>query len=214
MRWSQSSSTHICRPTAGTHRNGPEPLNSLQRIFEPRFWSTDRIVEAVAVIASFLYTFLYIKESAWCWPFAFIGSALFTYLCYARRILAESFLQFFYVLMAVYGYMTMGNQWQANVWSWQSHLIWIAIGTVGMFISAFLLKRFTTAQMPLEDSFTTVFSLIATWIMVNYVHENYLYWIVIDLVSVHLYWKRKLYFGSALFVAYTILVTAGYFRWM
>lgn len=189
-------------------------MNLFQQIFERKFWSTDRILEVVAVICSFLYTFLYIKGSAWCWLFAFIGSALFTYLCYARKILAESFLQFFYVLMAVYGYLTMESEWQTNVWSWQSHAIWLGIGTIGMFLTAFALKKFTKTKMPLEDSFTTVFSLIATWVMVNYVHENYLYWIVIDAVSVHLYWKRKLYFGSALFVAYTILVTAGYFGWM
>lgn len=116
--------------------------------------------------------------------------------------------------MAVYGYVTMENEWQTNAWSWQTHAIWIAIGTVGMFASAFILQKFTKAKMPIEDSFTTVFSLIATWIMVNYVHENFLYWMVIDAVSIHLYWKRELYFGSALFVAYTILVTAGYFGWM
>lgn len=81
-----------------------------------------------------------------------------------------------------------------------------------MFLTAFGLKKFTKTKLALEDSFTTVFSLIATWVMVNYVHENYLYWIVIDAVSVHLYWKRKLYFGSALFVVYTVLVTLGYFR--
>lgn len=77
-----------------------------------------------------------------------------------------------------------------------------------------LLKKFSDAEMPLEDSFTTVFSLVATWVMVNYVHENYLYWIIIDAVSIHLYWKRELYFGSALFIIYTIMVTAGYFGWM
>ena len=189
-------------------------MDSVKQLFSKNFWTTDRIIEAVAVISSFLYTFLYIKGNVWCWLFAFIGAVLFAYLCYARKIFAESFLQLFYVVMAVYGYINMEAEWQTNVWSWQTHALWIAVGTVGMFTSAFILQKFTTTKMPIEDSFTTVFSLIATWVMVNYVHENYLYWMVIDVVSIHLYWKRKLYFGSALFVAYTILVTAGYFGWM
>jgi len=171
-------------------------------------------LELIAVVFSFLYTYLYIKGSAWCWLFAFTGSALFTYLCYVRKILAESFLQFFYVMMAIYGYFTMEDEWTTNVWPWETHAVWILVGTMAMLVSAFLLKRYTNAQLALEDSFTTAFSLVATWVMVNYVHENHLYWMVIDAVSVHLYWKRKLYFGSALFVVYTILVTAGYFRWM
>ena len=83
-----------------------------------------------------------------------------------------------------------------------------------MILSFLFLKKYSKAKMPLEDSFTTVFSIIATLVMVNYVHENYLYWMVIDAVSVHLYWKRELYFGSLLYVVYTALVTAGYFGWM
>lgn len=116
--------------------------------------------------------------------------------------------------MAVYGYVNMDSEWKNNTWNWQTHAIWLIFGIIGMLVLTLILKKFTKAKMPLEDSFTTVFSLVATWVMVNYVHENYLYWMVIDLVSIHLYWKRKLYFGSALFVAYTILVTAGYFGWM
>lgn len=186
----------------------------LSQLFSKRFWTSERIYESVAVVSSFLYTLLYIRGSEWCWLFAFVGASIFTYLCYEKRIFAESFLQFFYVVMAIYGYVTMNAEWQTIVWSWQTHATWIAIGTVGTFASAYLLSKFTSSKMALEDSFTTMFGLVATWVMVNYVHENYLYWIAIDLVSIHLYWKRELYFGSALYFAYTILVTAAYFGWM
>jgi nicotinamide mononucleotide transporter len=174
----------------------------------------EKLAEIVAVVFSFLYTYLYIKGNPWCWAFALVGSAIFMILCYQKKLLAESALQLFYVAMAVYGYVTMSDTWQTNSWGWGHHLILIALGTVMMFGMAAALKRFTDAQMPLEDSFTTAFALVATWVMVNYVHENYLYWIVIDAVSVHLYWKRELYFGSALYFVYTLMVTAGYFGWM
>lgn len=186
----------------------------LGSVFTKSFWTVERILEALAVISSFLYTFLYIQGIEWCWFFAFVGAALFTFLCFRKKLLAESFLQAFYVAMAVYGYLNMDAEWTMTTWSWQSHLVLIGIGSVGMLLSYFGLKKFSDAKLPLEDSFTTVFSLIATCVMVNYVHENYLYWIVIDAVSVHLYWKRELYFGSMLYVAYTALVTAGYFGWM
>lgn len=178
------------------------------------FWTFDRILESLAVLSSFLYTFLYINGNSWCWLFAFIGSCLFAHLCFKKRILAESALHLFYVAMAVYGYLNMELEWRMTSWDLSTHLMMIGSGLVGTILSAYLLKRFTGAKMPFEDSFTTVFSVLATWIMVNYVHENYLYWIVIDLVSVHLYWKRELYFGSMLFVLYTVMVTAGYFGWM
>jgi len=176
-----------------------------------KFWGADRLIEVVAVISSFLYTFLYILGNAWCWGFAAIGSVLFAYLCFRKRILAESFLQLFYIVMAVYGYINMSATWQTGSWPLTHHLIWITIGAAGMLLLFFFLKKATNAAMPLEDSFTTVFSLVATWMMVNYIHENYLYWMVIDAVSIHLYWKRKLYFASVLFAVYLILVVAGYF---
>jgi len=174
----------------------------------------EKLAEIIAVAFSFLYTFLYIKGNPWCWAFAFVGSAIFVVLCFKKKLLAESALQVFYVLMAIYGFATMGQTWQANTWDWGEHLMLIGLGAILMFSMAYLLKKFTSAVLPLEDSFTTAFSLVATWVMVNYVPENYLYWIVIDAVSVHLYWKREMYFGSALYVVYTLMVTAAYFGWM
>lgn len=186
----------------------------ISSVFTKLFWNTKRILEVLAVISSFLYTFLYIQGAAWCWLFAFVGATLFAFLCYRKRLLAESVLQVFYVGMAAYGYLNMDSEWIMTTWNLPTHLGLLGLGTIGMALSLFGLKKFSDAKMPLEDSFTTVFSLVATWIMVNYVHENYLYWIVIDAVSVHLYWKRELYFGSFLFLAYTIMATAGYFCWI
>lgn len=168
----------------------------------------------LAVVFSFLYTFLYIKGFAICWLFAFLGSGLFAYLCFNRKIFAESALHIFYVLMAVYGFFNMSDEWQLNSWPATDHVYLILFGAIGMFASYWLLTKYTDSKLPLEDSFTTIFSVIATWVMVNYIHENYLYWIVIDAVSVHLYWKRQLYFGSALYAIYTCMVVAGYFGWM
>lgn len=177
-------------------------------------WDRNRFLELLAVLFSFLYTLLYIKGFAICWLFAFAGSGIFAYLCYQRKILAESGLQVFYVGMAICGYLNMNEEWQLNSWPIITHGYLILLGAFGMFGLYWILSKHTDSKLPLEDSFTTVFSVIATWVMVNYIHENYLYWIVIDAVSVHLYWKRKLYFGSALYVVYTAMVIAGYFGWM
>lgn len=169
-------------------------------------------LEIVAVSCSLLYTILYIRGNPWCWSFAFSGSVIFAYLCFAKRIFAESGLHLFYLLMAGYGYANMDSEWTKQVWSWEQHVLLIVSGTVLSVFIYFMLIRLTSGMLPLTDSFTTAFSLVATWAMVNYVHENYLYWIVIDAVSVYLYWKRDLQFGAALFAVYTALVTGAYFE--
>lgn len=186
----------------------------LSKILSGSFWTFDRILEIAAVSSSFLYTLLYIQGQPICWAFALVGAAIFVWLCWKKQIIAESLLQLFYVAMAIYGYLKMDAEWSLEHWELSTHLTLILIGIFGMNLSYGLLKKFTKSKMALEDSFTTVFSIIATWVMVNYVHENYLYWMVIDAVSIHLYWKRQLYFGSILYAAYTIMVTAGYFGWM
>lgn len=171
-----------------------------------------RIIEGFAVVFNLLYTLLYIRESALCWPFAFVGSILFVFLCFKKKLLAETALQVFYVLFAVYGYVSMGASWEEHSWLLSTHLGLIFSGAILCLISWQLLKRLTQAELPLLDSFTTIFSLIATWVMVNFVHENWLYWIIIDFVSIYLYAKRGMYFGALLFVIYLLLAINGYWN--
>ncbi|MEM9022534.1 MAG: nicotinamide riboside transporter PnuC [Bacteroidota bacterium] len=174
----------------------------------------ERGIEALAVLCSLTYTVLYQLGNIWCWAFAASGAVLFVYLCFRRNILAESALQLFYVGMAIYGYTHWNDAWQTLHWPLSSHLLWIGGALGALFLTWQFLQRFTTSAMPLVDAFTTVFSIVATWIMVNYVHENWLYWIVIDAVSVYLYFQRKMYFGAGLFVLYTLLSIGGYFHWL
>jgi nicotinamide mononucleotide transporter len=116
--------------------------------------------------------------------------------------------------MAIYGYFNMESEWQLNSWTISKHILLLSVGFIGMLASGWMLQKFTNSKMPFEDSFTSIFSVVATWVMVNYINENYLYWIIIDAVSVHLYWKREMYYGSLLYVLYTAMVTAGYFGWI
>ena len=68
--------------------------------------------------------------------------------------------------------------------------------------------------MPLVDTFTTVFSVVATILVIKKVLENWLYWIVIDLVSIFLYFEKDLHLSSILFMIYTIIAIKGYFSWI
>ena len=67
--------------------------------------------------------------------------------------------------------------------------------------------------MPLLDSFTTIFSFIATWMTARRVLENWIYWIAIDGLSVYLYYSRGLDVYSLLSFVYTGMAIYGYFNW-
>lgn len=169
-------------------------------------------IELFAVLGSVLYTFRYLNGKADAFFFGALGAACFVWLCFRRKIYAESFLQLFYVGLAIYGYLNLAEDWREETIPLSLHLAAIAIGTVAMIGLGIVLKRFSDSKRVILDAFTTVFSLWAAWLMVNFVHENWLYWIVIDVVSIGLYAARRMYLGAALFLLYALMAVAGYWR--
>ena len=87
------------------------------------------------------------------------------------------------------------------------------IGIVASIAFGKLAETYTDAALPLIDAFTTVFSLFATFMVTRKILENWIYWIVIDAVSIYLYYSRDLYLTAALFAAYIIIAAFGYLSW-
>ena len=177
-------------------------------------WS---IIESAAVFFSILYVILALKESIWCWGAAAISVILYSYICYTAQLYPETGLQVFYLFMAFYGYY----QWNKNdstlqiqQWTITKHLLILLIGAILTFSMGFYFSLYTNAALPLVDSFTTVFSVFSTYMVTKKVLGNWLYWIVIDAVSVYLYFSRDLHLTSLLFMAYTIIAIFGYFSWL
>ena len=187
----------------------------LQIITQLNFnWS---VIESIAVFFSILYVVLAVKENIWCWGAAAISVILYIYICYSAQLYAETGLQFFYLLMTIYGYF----QWNKNdsnlkiqQWTTAKHLLILILGALLTFLMGFYFSIYTNAAMPLVDSFTTVFSVFATFMVTKKILGNWLYWIVIDGVSVYLYFSRGLQLTSLLFVVYTIIAIFGYLSWL
>jgi nicotinamide mononucleotide transporter len=71
----------------------------------------------------------------------------------------------------------------------------------------------TDAAFPYFDSFTTVAAIVTTYMVARKVLENWLYWFVIDSISVYLYLARGLTLTALLFVLYLVLIVIGWRRW-
>ena len=177
-------------------------------------WS---IIESIAVLFSVLYVILATKQNIWCWAAAGISVALYIYICFSAQLFPETGLQVFYLIMAFYGHYNWAKKeqdLQITQWSAGKHLTLIITGAIITFLMGFYFATYTSAKMPIVDSFTTVFSVIATYMVTKKVLENWLYWIVIDVVSIYLYYNRELHLTSLLFLAYTIIAIFGYFMWL
>ena len=177
-------------------------------------WS---IIESVAVFFSILYVILAAKENILCWWAAGISVTLYIYIFFSVQLYAETGLQVFYLFMAFYGYYNWNKKEQSLQiieWSISKHLFILVIGAILTFLMGFYFATYTNAKMPIVDSFTTVFSIFATYMVVKKILGNWLYWIVIDTVSVYLFYSRDLHLTSLLFMAYTIIAVFGYFNWL
>ncbi len=193
-------------------------------------------LELVAMLLALVYVILAAVGSIWCWPAAFISTALYTMIFYDVLLLMDSALNIYYLVMAVYGYWA----WQKNsstnaqqshlqsplqnnehktthltIISWQSswHLKACLILTVISFVLGYLMASYTPAAFPYLDTFTTVFAVFATYLVTQKILENWLYWIIIDAVSIYLYVAKDLMPTVFLFGVYIIIATWGYFKW-
>jgi nicotinamide mononucleotide transporter len=175
--------------------------------------------EGLAVALAIAYLLLAIRENILCWACAFASTAIYTVLFWNVSLVMESALNVYYMAMAVYGWYQwqrgsqQGTELPITRWRWSTHIgIWLLIAVLTL-LSGFLLTGQSTAAWPYVDSFTTWSSVIVTFMVARKVLENWLYWIVIDSVSVLLYFERGLALTSLLMAGYTVMAIAGYIYW-
>jgi nicotinamide mononucleotide transporter len=89
----------------------------------------------------------------------------------------------------------------------------IAIIALLTVISGYLLSENSSAAWPYVDSFTTWASVLTTYLVTQKYLQSWLYWVVIDAVSIPLYIDRGLTLTALLFVFYVVIAVFGYFKW-
>jgi len=176
-------------------------------------------LEGAAVFFALLYVVLAARDVIYCWYAAAISSVLFIIVVNKAGLQAESLLHIFYFVMAVVGWYSWRSGFRKMFekpiirWRLKWHLIIVPITAALGTIAGVLLDVYTDAKMPYLDAQTTAFSMVATWMVTRKVLENWIYWIVIDIVSIPLYASRELYLSSILFLIYTGVAVYGYFEW-
>ena len=174
-------------------------------------------LQMVAVICAILYLVLVVRENIWCWFFAFVSTALFIYVFHAVALFSESLLNIYYLVMAVYGWW----QWRQKEskiplkiqrWQVKTHGIILLLSLV---LTPFLGYYMASvgAAFPYLDAFVAILSVIATIMVAKKVFENWYYWLLIDSLSIYLFWQKQLYFVAALYVIYIVLIFVGIKAW-
>lgn len=174
-------------------------------------------LEIFAVIFALLYLFLAMKQNIACWYAAFISTLIYIIIYWDVSLYMESLLNFYYLLMAIYGWINWNKKSQIDKnyvisWSYQNHIVVILLILILTVISGFSLQK-TDAVYPYLDSFTTWASVITTFMVAQKILSNWIFWIIINSIAIFLNFDRELYLTVILLMTYQVMSIYGYYQW-
>jgi nicotinamide mononucleotide transporter len=175
--------------------------------------------EFVAVVLGVSYVLLILKCNRLGWLAGAASSIIYVYLAARAHLPMQSVLQFYYVVMSVYGWRnwTRAQQQQGGGigrWPVRNHVLALLAIALLSALTAQWLRRETHAAWPYLDSMTTWISLFATWLIARLKLENWLYWIAADSVMVYLFAAQGYPFTAALFLTYMVIAVFGFREWL
>lgn len=163
--------------------------------------------------------YLTVRQNIWCWPVGAIGVALYTVVFYQSRLYADMGLQAIYFVLSLYGWYEWlhggkdHSELHVQRTSKRALVGLLAAGVAGSAILGFTLHRTTDAALPFLDSALTSFSLVAQFMMTRKLIENWILWMIVDVVYVGMFISRGLHLTAVLYVVFFILCVMGIAEW-
>lgn len=177
-------------------------------------------IDIVIAVFSIVYILFAVRNNPLCFLFGCIGSGIWAYHSYVNLNLAfDSFLQLFYVLMSFWGLYnwimggSTGTGLPVTRLSKSMHAILILTGVVLTIGIAWIATLIMNLTLPYLDALTTSFSIIATFLLVFRKIDNWLYFIVVNILYLFIYAHTQSYLLMGIMAMYTILAVVGYKQW-
>ena len=181
-------------------------------------WSL--ILQIVGTSLGLLYLWLEYKANIWVWVIGAIMPMVHGLLYFHSGIYADAAMQLYYVAAGIYGLCvwkrSSKNKSEAAIKhtpkGWVVSLV--ATYTVLHVALYFFLTRFTDSQVPLFDAMSTALSIVAMWMLSRKLVEQWLVWLVVDAISVGLYFYKGIPITGCLYLVCCVLAIVGYMRWL
>jgi nicotinamide mononucleotide transporter len=175
-------------------------------------------IEIPAMLTGLANIYLAARANIWNWLFGLITVTLYAMVFYQSKLYADMCLQFVYLALQIYGWY----QWRYNNpnaslqivrMNKQDYYLSIPI-MLGLFaVISYVLSHYTDSTTVYLDASTTTLSLIAQWMMCRKLLENWWLWMILDIISIDMYWIKHLYLTSGLYGVFFILCCMGYRNW-
>ncbi|AGA77381.1 nicotinamide riboside transporter PnuC [Echinicola vietnamensis] len=177
-------------------------------------------LEAFAVVFGIASVFFSMKENIWVYPTGIISTLIYVWICLQVKLYADMGINAYYFSMSIYGWYVWthpkpGNAVLPVTWlKWKGWISAILLLIVSYGILYLVLSTYTDSDVPYWDSFTTSSAFVGMYLMAKKKVENWIAWIITDLVSVPLYFYKGLVLTSFQFLFFTVLAVIGLIAWI
>ena len=179
------------------------------------------VLELTAIIFGLLSVWYAKKDNIWVFPTGIINTIIYTYLLWKWSLLGDMMINFYYAVMSVYGWyhwtrkkddivefpISRMNTYEKKV------SIMLFIGTVIFVIAVYTFFDKFTHWTSYVDTVVTGIFFVGMWLMARRKIENWILWIIGDIISIPMYFYKGYSFTSIQYLIFTIIAVFGYLEW-
>ena len=174
------------------------------------------------IVASFLGVVnivLLVRRSIWNYPFGIVMVSMYAVVFFQARLFSDALLQVFFFAVQIYGWWVWYHARDSEglvkveLMSTRSRLVWAAVIVFATVAEGWYLANYTTDSAPWMDANTTAMSVVAQYLLSIRKIENWILWIVTDVVQIGLYYWKGLYPTTGLYMLFLVLSAVGLYEW-
>ena len=177
-------------------------------------------IEIVASILGVVNIVLLVRRSIWNYPFGIVMVSLYGVVFFQARLFSDALLQVFFFVVQIYGWWVWyhardsAGLVKVELMSVRSRILWVAVIVGATAAEGWYLANHTSDSAPWMDANTTAMSVVAQYLLSIRKIENWILWIVTDVVQIGLYYWKGLYPTTGLYVLFLILSCVGLYEWL
>ncbi|MDO6760591.1 nicotinamide riboside transporter PnuC [Tamlana sp. 2_MG-2023] len=179
------------------------------------------ILEMLGVFFGFLSVWYSKQENILVYPTGIISTAIFVYILLVYGLLGDMIINAYYFIMSIYGWYywtrkdAYNNEVPVTATTKKEHFwsVLIFLLTLGFIVVVYAVFDKFNTWTAYVDTLTTAIFFVGMWLMAKKKLENWVYWIIGDLISVPLYLYKGLVFTSFQYLIFTVIAIYGYKAW-
>lgn len=178
------------------------------------------IIEIFAVVFSFLCVYLSTIKNPLAWVIGIVGIFFYMFVFYENNLYADFILQFVFISQSIYGWVNWiknksikTDEVKVEYLTNKNRIKYIFFIICTYAIVAFTLNKYTNSSVPYIDSFVATLSLYANWLLAQRKIENWIIWMVANVIYVGLFIYKGLYLSSGLYFIFLINSIRGLILW-